>query len=237
MNTIALVLSCEHAVNTIPSAYKALFAGYAEVLNTHRAIDIGAYGIAKGLSKRLDCVMYSAQVSRLLIDCNRSLRNPSCFSEYSKALSPLEKQSLLARYYLPYRQSLTDTLQTLIAAHHSVLHISVHSFTPVLEGVKRNADIGLLYDASVSNEKKTSLNWKRCIQQLAPNYRVRMNYPYRGNSDGFTTYLRKRFNSDEYQGIELEINQDQLQTSKQLWLMETTLAKSIMQLRLNAQGD
>jgi hypothetical protein len=36
---------------------------------------------------------------------------------------------------------------------------------------------------------------------------VRRNYPYTGKSDGFTAYLRKRFDADRYVGVELEINQ------------------------------
>ncbi|HEX8011112.1 MAG TPA: hypothetical protein VF814_09280 [Casimicrobiaceae bacterium] len=40
-----------------------------------------------------------------------------------------------------------------------------------------------------------------------PRIRVRPNYPYAGNADGLTTYLRRRFPAGSYLGIELEINQ------------------------------
>ena len=43
--------------------------------------------------------------------------------------------------------------------------------------------------------------------RLDPDLRVRLNYPYRGDSDGLTTWLRRRHPAARYLGIELEINQ------------------------------
>ena len=34
-----------------------------------------------------------------------------------------------------------------------------------------------------------------------------MNQPYKGSSDGLTTYLRNKFETSQYLGIELEVNQ------------------------------
>ena len=42
---------------------------------------------------------------------------------------------------------------------------------------------------------------------MAPNLRVRRNYPYAGKGDGLTSYLRQQFSPAAYVGIELEINQ------------------------------
>jgi predicted N-formylglutamate amidohydrolase len=88
-----------------------------------------------------------------------------------------------------------------------VIHLSIHSFTPELSGVVRDADIGLLYDPARRYEKKLCREWRKKIITINPAIgRVRMNYPYRGTSDGFTTYLRKKMKGS-YLGIEVEINQ------------------------------
>jgi len=47
---------------------------------------------------------------------------------------------------------------------------------------------------------------------------VRRNYPYAGKNDGFTTYLRRRFPSDAYLGIELEINQKHVMAADSDWV-------------------
>jgi hypothetical protein len=36
---------------------------------------------------------------------------------------------------------------------------------------------------------------------------VRRNYPYRGDADGLTTHLRKRYPDGRYTGVEIEVNQ------------------------------
>lgn len=37
--------------------------------------------------------------------------------------------------------------------------------------------------------------------------RIRRNYPYRGNADGFITALRRTYDACNYLGFEVEINQ------------------------------
>jgi len=87
-----------------------------------------------------------------------------------------------------------------------VIHLSSHSFTPVLDGKVRNADVGLLYDPARSGEVELCRRWQTRLKAWAPEWKVRRNYPYTGRSDGFTAYLRRRFPADVYVGIELEIN-------------------------------
>ena len=48
---------------------------------------------------------------------------------------------------------------------------------------------------------------RTALQRLAPQLRVRRNYPYAGKGDGLTRELRSRYSARTYIGIELEINQ------------------------------
>lgn len=207
MKPIAIVLSCEHAVNTIPAKFVHYFANHQDVLQTHRGIDFGALEIAKQLAHSLTCPLVIAQVSRLLIDCNRSLSHPQCFSELSGACSMEERYQLIQQYYLPFRQEVEQTIVEKIKAGFQVWHLSIHSFTPDMNGVVRNADIGLLYDPQRDTEKHMTLKWQRLLKEHSKYRRVRLNYPYRGTADGFTTSLRKQFAEQEYLGIEIESNQ------------------------------
>lgn len=105
----------------------------------------------------------------------------------------------------------------MIAAGARVIHVSAHSFTPILDGQARTADIGLLYDPSRAFESRVCRSWRDRLATAAPHLRVRRNYPYRGTADGFTTYLRTRFPMDRYAGIELEVNQRLAQGSAPKW--------------------
>ncbi|NJB82390.1 N-formylglutamate amidohydrolase [Wenyingzhuangia aestuarii] len=200
-----LLLTCEHGGNNIPLAYDALFQGQELVLHTHRGYDKGALDLFKYL-RPLAVFHKSNEVSRLLIELNRSLHHSMLFSEFTKTLNKKEKQLLIQQYYHIYRSKITQQIESLLHSHQCIFHLSVHSFTPVLNGVTRKCDIGLLYDPSSPNEKKIAYLLKAELKKRAPELNIRFNYPYKGVSDGFTKTLRKQFPKN-YVGIEIEVNQ------------------------------
>jgi hypothetical protein len=57
-----------------------------------------------------------------------------------------------------------------------------------------------------------------------PGFQIRFNDPYKGTDDGFTTWLRKKYNDSEYIGIEIEVNQ---KFATNLALVDEALFKSI----------
>lgn len=198
-----LIITCEHAANVVPSEYSYLFQKDLPRLSTHQGYDIGAKKVARALAKSFHAPYFEHDITRLLVDVNRSLSSKSLFY-YS--LKKGEQNEILTKYYFPYRHKVEDEIANLIASHHQVLHLSIHSFTPVLHGVMRNADIGLLYDPSRFQERRHS---EKIINYLKANtyLTMRRNYPYLGASDGLVTHLRKLFTSQDYVGIEIEINQ------------------------------
>ncbi len=201
----ALILSCEHASSHIPAAYAALFRSQRarRALASHRGFDPGALWVARVLSRELGAPLFCVRVSRLLIEVNRSLSHSALFSEFTSGLGAREAQRLVARYYAPHRERVQQAVSAELAIHHRVLHVAVHSFTPVLAGVTREADVGLLYDPRRPRELALARAWGA---RFGAAFRVRRNYPYRGVSDGLTTALRKHF-GHRYLGFELELNQ------------------------------
>ncbi|MFB9054376.1 N-formylglutamate amidohydrolase [Formosa undariae] len=200
-----LILTCEHGGNTIPKQYLPYFKNIKTTLQSHRGFDIGALDVFNYL-KPLSDYSNSSITSRLLIELNRSLHHKNLFSEYSNTLSPLEKERLIERYYKVYRNSVEHYISKNIDEGEVILHISVHSFTPILSEIQRNCDIGFLYDSSRTEESKLCRQLKSLLHSENPNLKVRFNYPYLGTADGFTTYLRHRF-PNNYLGIEIEVNQ------------------------------
>ncbi|MBQ0788263.1 MAG: N-formylglutamate amidohydrolase, partial [Oceanihabitans sp.] len=200
-----MLLTCEHGGNNIPMPYQSYFANHKAILNTHRGYDLGALDLFNHLKSLANFSAYS-EISRLFIELNRSLHHKNLFSEFSKQLSENEKEKLISRYYLEYREAIEAVLIKQLQPNKKVVHISVHSFTPILNNKKRDCDIGLLYDSRNPSEKAFSKHLKKEILKLDNTLHVRFNYPYLGKADGFTTYLRKQFNKN-YLGIELEVNQ------------------------------
>lgn len=199
------LISCEHGGNRIPRRYRKYFAGHEALLQTHRGYDPGALTMARELAQQLAAPLYYSTVSRLLIDLNRSIGHPGLYSEVTRNLP--ERREILEQHYLPYRRRVASAIEQALVQRARAVHISSHSFTPQLEGDIRNVDVGLLYDPARKEETELCKRWRAALRVEAPDIVVRRNYPYTGKSDGLTAHLRRRFASEHYLGIELEINQ------------------------------
>lgn len=203
----AVVITCEHGGNHVPAKYKTLFAEHEELLASHRGYDPGALELARQFSKEGRWPLHFSTTTRLLVELNRSRRHSALFSAITKQLGMEEKREILRAHYEPYRIAVEAELADLMAQRGKVLHLSVHSFTPILNGEVRRADVGLLYDPRSSLERTFCDVWRAGLSAQRPDLVVRRNYPYRGAADGFTTFLRRRFAASQYAGVELEVNQ------------------------------
>ena len=205
-----LLVTCEHASPAVPKELGDLGLPRA-VLRSHRGFDPGALGIAEAIARTFAVPLHRGQWSRLVADLNRSEDHARVVAERvdgrlvpGNQLDAAALAQRLATYWRPYRQQ-AETAIAAAARSTGVLHLSVHSFTPQLGGVERRNDIGLLCDpqrpleVAFCDALKTEL--------VARGLSVRRNFPYFGNTDGFTTHLRARLPVRSYLGIEIECNQ------------------------------
>ena len=218
-NAPALMITCEHASNALPDFVLRAFRDSDgipdDVLASHRGYDIGAYKIFSILVKRLKPDFHSAsKFSRLVVDMNRSSTSKSFYSEYTSSLPNTVKARMLSLWE-KYREKIESFVAGKIPekqrktgkdAPPKVIHLGIHSFTPVLNDVERDADVGILYDPSRPAEARIAENLIKSIRERAPWLKIRKNYPYLGKSDGLTTTLRQKF-GPAYAGLEIEINQ------------------------------
>lgn len=221
----SLLFTGEHASHRIPAEYHEVEQRAGKAIRTHCGWDPGTLELAKNFARKFNAPLRAGKWSRLLIELNRSLHHPKLFSEFSKPLSSDKKQKLIDTIYRPHRTAVEQLIRDSIDRGRRVLHIGIHSFTPILCGEVRNADLGLLYDPKRKMERELSRRWASAIRALAPGIRVRMNYPYRGTDDGLTTALRKQFGDRDYLGIELEVNQRYPLGAKKNW---DALQRSLM---------
>lgn len=209
-----IIITCEHASNKIPVEWQYLFASNIaqKDLNDHHGIDLGAKHaalyFAKFFSKYFSCDLEVAKYSRLLIELNRSINHNNLFSKYTNCLDNNKKSIIIDKIYKLYRTKIEQIIERNINLKQKIIHLSIHSFTPILNNQVRNTDIGILYDPKRGLEKKLcKLIKTNYIIDKNNKYKLRLNYPYKGYTDGFTTYLRKIFDEDNYIGLEIEINQ------------------------------
>jgi predicted N-formylglutamate amidohydrolase len=203
----AILVTAEHGGNDVPPDYRALFRGRARLLASHRGWDPGTLDIARRLASALGAPLVSATTTRLLVDLNRSPHNPRVFSEVTRALPRAERVHLLERYHRPHWDAVRGHLARARRNGGRVLHLGMHSFTPILDGVTRKPDIALLYDPARREERALAARWGAALATALPSRTVRRNEPYRGSTDGLPTAMRRELGPKAYLGVEIEVNQ------------------------------
>lgn len=213
-----IIFTCEHGGHRVPAAYQSLFAGRGRLLQSHRGYDPGALELARRLSRSVRAPLIFSDVTRLLVELNRSPDSEDFFSAITRSASQEQKGRIVSDHYLPYRRKVERRIAGWLGEGRRVLHLSIHSFTPVFRGRRRDLDIGLLYDPARKLEAAFCKAWRKSLLNCDPSLTVRANQPYRGTADGFTTYLRTLPGAGaRYAGIELEVNQRFCRGSARRW--------------------
>jgi len=221
-----LLVTCEHGGNRIPADLASRFRGMRRILDSHRGYDAGALVMGRALAAALNAPLVASTTSRLVVDLNRSLDNRSVWSDATSPLPPDVRERIVQRHYAPYRSKVERLVAAAHRAGRQVIHFSSHSFTPVLDGTTRRADVGLLYDPARPGETTLCAAIQRDLREAVAGLRVRRNYPYAGKSDGLTSSLRKRYLPAAYVGIEIELNQAIVAATpaRWRWLRERVIA-------------
>jgi len=178
-----ILLVCDHASHRFPESLGDMgLDPFAR--RCHLAVDIGAGPVTESLAKSLGVTAVVHNYSRLVIDCNRQLMDPSAFLEYgdgilvpgNRNLHQEDKDLRSSALYWPYHCAIDEQVQRLRKAGPSPAFISIHSFTPVLNGESRTWEMGILWD---KDERLRDI----FLEDLrAAGYLVGDNEPYSGKA-------------------------------------------------------
>ncbi len=185
-----LLILCDHADNRIPSPYGKLGLS-PEDLNRHIAFDIGAAGVAERLAEILGVPALLTRFSRLLIDPNRGLDDPTLVMQLSDGrivpgnagIDQTEIEARIRRYYAPYHHAIETAIDTATAAGKPPVLLAVHSFTQAWKSVPRPWHVAVLRD----KDPRLALPLLTGLQAL-PGITVGDNVPYTGKLRGDTLY-------------------------------------------------
>lgn len=148
-----LLLLCDHASNAVPASLDRLGLP-APAMGQHIAYDVGAGPITRMLSARFDAPALLSGFSRLVIDLNRALDDPTSVPEISDGVvvpgnRNLDEAAVARRVdalFTPYHDAVGAALDRFAAAGRVPAVVSIHSFTPVMHGLERPWHIGVLWD-------------------------------------------------------------------------------------------
>jgi predicted N-formylglutamate amidohydrolase len=179
---VPVLIVCDHASRSIPADLNNLGLSEAQLL-THIGWDIGASGVARELGASLGAPVVLASNSRLVVDCNRTLDDPSAFPVASDGvlvpgnagLTAADREVRANAYYWPYHHAIRDQIAALEQLAPAPAVIAVHSFTPEMAGVKRPWHVGALWD----KDSRIAAPFMRSLS-ARPHIVVGDNEPYSG---------------------------------------------------------
>ena len=204
----AFLIVCDHAGRRIPERLGTLGLG-APDLGRHIAWDIGIEPVGRMLGDMLDAATVRQRYSRLVVDCNRRLADPSLIPERSDGtaipgnlgLTQADREARLAAIFHPYHRRIARELDLRLARGQATAVISLHSFTPVFGGKPRPWHAGVLH-AGNSALSQAFLALLRAEWGLV----VGDNQPYRMDETDHSVPLHATRRGLDY--LELEIRQD-----------------------------
>lgn len=224
---------CDHASNRVPSRLANL--GLSEQqLASHIGWDPGAALLARELSARLDAPLLLSNYSRLVIDCNRAPTRFDFIPVSSAGItipgnaSIASQEALQRRHTLfdPYQQAVGKLLDSRVG--RKTLLLSIHSFTPSLNGLDRPWTIGVCYRNDVAWAK----TWLAAL-------RARVSDPV-GDNEPYFIELESDYTipvQGESRGIPsimLEVRQDTLQDTSAAKRWSDIIAQSFLSMNLGA---
>ncbi len=226
--TSDVLLICEHASNHIPSKFNGLGLS-EETINSHAAWDIGAFYVAKIMSKLLDATVIAPRFSRLLYDCNRPPSSPTAMPVKSEIydisgnvnLSKVEKNRRVKEFYLPYSNALNNLLFERTEASRLPIIVTIHSFTPTYHGKRREVEVGVIHD---KDSRLAEIFLKICKDDS--NLICQVNAPY-GQEDGVTHTLSEYAVAKGLHNIMVEIKNDLITEDKGQYEMAEFLASCL----------
>jgi predicted N-formylglutamate amidohydrolase len=188
--SLGLLIVCDHAENRIPERYHNLGLKH-EDLHRHIAFDLGAAGVAERLAGSLGAPAVISRFSRLLIDPNRGLDDPTLIMQISDGLvvpgnaglSAAGIEERMALFYRPYHRAIDQAIDAGIAAGKPPAILSVHSFTQAWKGVHRPWAVSILWD----KDPRLPLPMLEGLRTI-PDVEVGDNVPYSGQLKGDTLY-------------------------------------------------
>jgi len=209
-----VLLVCEHASRRLPARFGTLGLN-EDVLASHIAWDPGALAVTRLLSASLDATVSYQNYSRLIYDCNRPPESPSAMPVVSEIydipgnadLSEAERFARTASLYIPFQTRVSDLVNERREAGIETVLVTMHSFTPVYHGKRRDVEIGLLHDTDA-----------RLVDAMLGHtegsaFKVERNEPY-GPEDGVTHTLRLHALPNGLLNVMIEVRNDLIQNEE-----------------------
>ena len=231
-----IVLSCEHASNRVPPPIRPSSED-EPWLATHWAYDIGAAELVREIVRNTGSVAVLSRFSRLICDANRDPADPTVIVPrieqhalgFNEFISASERALRIDRYHKAFHHKVDELLERRLDQGGDVTLVSVHTFVPMLYGLQRELDVGVLFNPyeAIAKRLARSLEARGLVTAL--------NEPYSGRR-GLIYSAERHGLHHQVIYLELEVNQALLSTPPKVYRVARLIAEALAELRLRTDS-
>ncbi len=204
-----IVYTCEHASNRVPAPLRPTPSDRA-LLRTHWGYDIGAAWLTRRLAHGDVAVL--SRASRLVLDSNRDPTDPTLALSmthdgpvsFNQGLRVSDIEDRIRRFHVP----LHDEINRVMTVARPRLLVSIHTFTPIWQGIAREVEAGILFDS----HDEAAAAMIRVMR--TDGWKVKANEPYSGKA-GLIYSAARHGNAAGVPYFEIEVRQDLVATRLQ----------------------
>lgn len=202
--SIPVLLTCEHASMDLPDGWTWPEAD-RRVVGDHWSWDPGAAALCRALAEDLGAGAVLARFTRLLCDPNRPEGGENLFREVADGapialnggLDEAERERRIARFHRPYHAAVDRAA----VRWPGTLIFSVHTFTPVYEGQRRDVEVAVLFDHD------DDLGIDLAMALVDRGVTTWLNEPWSGK-DGLIFSARRAADAHGRAALEIEVRND-----------------------------
>jgi predicted N-formylglutamate amidohydrolase len=231
-----VLLMCEHATNRLPFA-KEVRAAHWAVLSSHWGWDIGGWELTRELAQRLSATAIGGRWSRLLIDLNRRVGDPTLIRRkagrtvlpWNDGMGPEAVERRVLDYHTPYHVEVDRLILRRLVREVRPVLLAVHTFTPRFRGGSRPFQIGILYE----HHRTMARRLGRTLRDAG--LTVRYNQPYSGMK-GMMYSVDRHGSHHRLPCLEVEVNQRVFEQSRAVRRLGTAIARGLRVLLAGTRG-
>lgn len=218
----------DHAGNLVPEGLGDLGLNESD-RDRHIALDLGVSALGARLSTLLHAPFVEQRYSRLVIDCNRALGTDGSIAAVSDGtpvpanvgLTSVQRAEREREVFAPYHAVISDLLTERDGVGDASIIVSLHSFTPRMDGMDRPWQVGVLYGGGDERFARSLLASLQGQGDLV----VGDNEPYRMDETDFTVPAHAFAANRPY--VEIEVRQDELASDAGLAMMAHVLKAAL----------
>ena len=199
-------------------------------MQTHYGCDIGAGALATQVAERLSASLVLANYSRIVIDCNRRLNDPTLILQRANGepvsannnLPAADHAARVEGLYVPFHATVSGQVERITGLGLIPVYIAIHSFTPQLDAGLRPWDVGIMWytDDRIAVPLIQALRHDAALQ-------VGDNEPYSGRVvQDFSVDFHAERNG--YACVAIEVRQDHLSSDAGIASWADRLATALL---------